>query len=131
MQIKICKADKAFSLFIRARDKKCVRCLRAGDLDKRGLPILGLQCSHFFGRAKESVRFDQFNADSLCMGCHQYWGSTDREAYRDFKVKQLGQKQFDFLCVRASQLITCSKKEFREQKYKEFTNLMRQRSHHA
>jgi hypothetical protein len=36
------------------------------------------------------------------MGCHQIWGSEDREAYRTFKIKQLGQEKFDALTVRAN-----------------------------
>ena len=91
MNIKIDPADKIFSIFIRRRDKRCVRCFRQGEGE---LGILGLQNSHFFGRSKESTRFCPENCDSLCYGCHQYWGSTDREAYRNFKVKQLGEDGF-------------------------------------
>jgi hypothetical protein len=50
----------------------------------------------------ESVRFDPDNADTLCHGCHRYWEKENREAYRDFKVKQLGQDGFDRLTVRAN-----------------------------
>lgn len=99
MRVKIDRADKAFSEFIRRRDTKCVRCHKLGSGKWR---ITGLQCSHFYGRSKESVRFDEVNADCLCFGCHQYWGSTDREAYREFKLKQLGKKGFELLMLRAN-----------------------------
>lgn len=102
MKIKLDKADKMFSRYIRLRDGKCVRCGRRGEKNKNGDPIKGLQCSHYFGRGKESTRFDELNCDSLCFGCHQYWGSTDREAYREFKIKQLGQNEFDKLILRAN-----------------------------
>ena len=99
MKVKIDKADAIFSQYIRLRDKKCQRCGRLGE-GKQG--IVGLQCSHYYGRSRESTRFDDSNADSLCFGCHQFWGSTDREAYREFKLKQLGEKLFNALRVRAN-----------------------------
>ena len=34
------------------------------------------------------------------MGCHQMWGSTDREAYREFKIKQLGRRRFNKMLTR-------------------------------
>lgn len=96
-RIVIKPADKYFSLYIRNRDSwTCVRCQRVFQI---GHPFL--QCSHFFGRRMESVRWDEENCDSLCFGCHRYWEKEDREGYRAFKIKQLGQKGFDMLQVRA------------------------------
>lgn len=100
--IKLDKADKMFSRYVRLRDKMCVRCGRKGE-GKEG--INGLQCSHFFGRSKESVRFDPENVNCLCYGCHRYWGSTDHESYREFKIKQLGKKGFENLKKRAYKLV--------------------------
>ena len=100
-RIKIDKADSVFSQYIRLRDKMCVRCRSLVRFNDRGLPITH-QASHFFGRGKESTRFDEENVDTLDLGCHQYWGSVDREAYRAFKIKQLGQKGFDLLMLRAN-----------------------------
>jgi len=92
MGLKIDKADRIFSLYVRElADNICVRC--------NG--ITGLQASHYFGRAKEGTRFDPENIDCLCYGCHQYWGSTDREAYREYKIKQLGEDGFKRLQARA------------------------------
>lgn len=102
MRIKLDKADKMFSRYIRLRDRRCVRCGRRGENDKKGDSIKGLQCSHFFGRGKESTRFDPDNCDALCFGCHRYWGSDDFESYRTFKIKQLGKKGFDRLVARAN-----------------------------
>ena len=92
--MKLDKADIAFSRYIRLRDKRCIRCNRRGR-GKEG--IEGLQCSHYFGRVNESVRFSPANCDTLCFGCHQEWGSNDREAYREFKIKQLGEEGFKLL----------------------------------
>lgn len=98
MKIKLDKADTLFSRYIRLRDKRCMRCLRRGDGNDG---IDGLQASHYFGRGRESTRFDPLNVDSLCMGCHQIWGSEDREAYRIFKIRQLGESGYKLLCIRA------------------------------
>lgn len=101
MKIKIDPADKTFSQYIRTRDRKCMRCLSPVEFNDQGLPTTH-QASHYYGRGKESTRFDPDNVDTLCMGCHRYWGGDDREAYREFKLKQLGQKGFDLLQVRAN-----------------------------
>lgn len=96
-RVKIDKADRIFSLYIRTRDNwTCQRCHKYYPP-----PTTSLQCSHYFGRTKESVRFDEENCDTLCFGCHRIWEKEDREDYREFKVKQLGQKKFDLLQVRA------------------------------
>lgn len=97
-KIKLDPADKVFSDFIRTRDGwKCQRC---------GTPYTpptkALQCSHYFGRGAENTRFDPENCDALCTYCHSYWGSTDKEGYRNFKIKQLGQAGFDRLMIRSN-----------------------------
>ena len=95
MQIKIDPADTMFSRFIRTRDDWiCQRCGRR----EEG----GMQNSHYFGRGRESTRFDPLNCDTLCWGCHKIWGSDDKEGYREFKIKQLGIKKFNALRVRAA-----------------------------
>ena len=99
-------ADDVFSIYIRARDTKCARCRKPGLPNKQGLPVLTLDNSHFWGRGRENTRFDEENCDALCSfgfgGCHRYWEKEDREAYRAFKVKQLGQARFDALMLRAN-----------------------------
>ena len=101
MKVVIDKADKVFSDYIRTRDNwTCVRCKRHDPVTTEQKSAL--QCSHYFGRARESVRFNEQNADCLCMGCHQFWGSTNREDYRAFKIKQLGQRDFDLLTIEAN-----------------------------
>ncbi len=83
--IKRSKTDILFSQFIRERDNwQCVRN------------------SHFWGRGWKSTRFDPENCDSLCkLPCHHKWGGEERDFYKAFKVKQLGQKAYDALEVRA------------------------------
>lgn len=99
--MKINKWDSVFSRIIRTRDKwSCVRCGKSYIP-----PTSGLHNSHYFSRTKYSTRFDEENCDALCYGCHQHWGSSDKEGYRAFKIKQLGENGFNALQVRNSQIV--------------------------
>src|SRR3990167_7479039 len=62
MRIKIDKADQEFSYFIRLRDKECRRCGSKVTLNAKGMPN-SHHASHYFGRGKESTRFDVENGD--------------------------------------------------------------------
>lgn len=99
--IRIDAADKLFSQWIRLRDKQCLRCHSFVEVNMAGMPI-SHQASHFYGRGREGTRFEPDNVDTLCMGCHRIWGSDDREAYRTFKLMQLGQTRFDTLQLQAN-----------------------------
>lgn len=106
-KIKIDKADQTLSLFIRLRDKKCCRCGSPVEMNEKGLPK-SHHNSHYFGRGNECTRFDPENCDTLCCGCHEIWGSNDKEGYREFKIKQLGEDGFLKLRQRFSM---CCKKD--------------------
>ncbi len=97
MKIRVDKLDQLFSKYIRLRAIKlvhgCERCLTWKQDYK------GLQCSHFFGRAQKSVRYDEDNAAGLCFGCHQYLGSHPLEHVEWFKAR-LGDR-FELLQGRA------------------------------
>lgn len=99
--IKIDKLDTLFSKFIRARDNwTCQRC------HKRYEPPTGaLHCSHFWGRGNKATRYDSGNCDALCYGCHSLWEASKQGDYRDFKLRQLGQEQYDALEKRARSTI--------------------------
>lgn len=91
-RIRIDKADKLFSLWIRTRDGwTCQRCHR-----QYKPPTNALHCSHFFGRGKESTRYEPLNADSLCYGCHAYF-TAHPLAHTDWQVKRKGQATIDKL----------------------------------
>lgn len=93
-KIKIDKADKLFSLWIRTRDEwTCQRCHT-----RYTPPTAALHCSHFMGRAKENTRFEPLNADALCYGCHQYFTSHPAEHYA-WQVGKKGQKMVDRLVL--------------------------------
>ena len=96
---KLDKADIAFSKYVRTLHGKCVYCGKKGE-GKEG--ITGLQLSHYFSRRKESVRYDLENCDSLCIACHRKLGTDNRQLYDEFKIRQLGQKRFDALVLRAN-----------------------------
>lgn len=85
-------ADKYFSEWIIERDKRCVRCHRS---DKQ------LDNSHYWKRGDSSTRFDPKNCDALCRDCHTIWERQKNTEYREFKIKQLGRKEYDALEIRA------------------------------
>lgn len=96
--IKIDKADKVFSEYIRTRDKwTCQRCGR-----KYEPPTSALHCSHFQGRGKEATRFDELNADAMCYGCHRFFTANPIDHY-DWQVKRKGQKVVDDIRLRSNQ----------------------------
>jgi hypothetical protein len=95
-KIKIDPADKIFSLYIRLRDGRCMRCNKRGEPDKEGRPVVGLENSHYFGRWMEGTRFDTENCITLCRGCHAQW-EKDRDDYRAYMVNKLGENGFKIL----------------------------------
>ena len=90
-QIKIREADRLYSIWLRRERKRCEKC----GSNK------SLQCSHFYGRANEAVRFDPINTDCLCFGCHQYFTANPNE-YVEYKRKKLGEKGFKQLTLNAN-----------------------------
>ena len=110
-RLKISKADRLFSLWIRHRDKyKCVRCGRQHNDDENTSDN-----SHYWQRSIRGTRFDPLNCDTLCkMPCHSGNKGWEHEKrikdnlknkydgeYTEFKKNQLGERDFDLLLVRA------------------------------
>ena len=88
--------DRLFSQYIRARDKICQRCGRAGGR---------LEAAHMFSRAKQSVRYDPDNCYALCGGpssvsCHRYFDLHTTEKMAWLKAR-LGEQRFELLHLRA------------------------------
>ena len=92
-KIKIDQADTAFSQWIRLRDKECRRCHSPVKFNDKGLPV-SHQASHFQGRRKEGTRYNELNVDTLCGGCHSYFGSNPAEHYQ-WQVNTKGQDIVD------------------------------------
>lgn len=89
-RIKIREADRLYSLWLRGERKCCERCGSQKTL----------QCSHFYGRAKESTRFDQENTDVLCFSCHNFFGQHPPE-YVEWKKARMTPQAYKLLMVRA------------------------------
>ena len=93
-KIKVSQADRLFSEYIRKRDGgKCRRCMMP-------LGYKRLQNSHFFGRRYRSVRFEPDNCDAMCPTCHRVMGENPN-SFNEWKKRQLGEKKFNRLIVRA------------------------------
>ena len=59
------RADRAFSLYIRGRDKVCYDC---GEPDPKVL-----QCAHIISRRYHAIRWSDDNAVALCRSCHMHY----------------------------------------------------------
>jgi len=106
--VKIDKADRAFSLYIRTRDNWT--CKRCGTYYEP--PTSALHCSHFMGRGKENTRFNELNADAMCYGCHRYFTSHPA-LHMEWQIKTKGQEVVDELIL----LSNLYKKKNREMDY--------------
>ncbi len=90
------KTDKLFSTYIRTKsDWKCEYCGKDCSEKRQGL-----HASHYYGRRKESTRHDERNVSAFCFNCHQNLGhGKDRDKYKEFMIKKLGQDGFDKLLI--------------------------------
>jgi len=95
--IKIDKADKLFSQWIRLRDMECRRCHTPVNLNDEGLPV-SHQASHYKGRRKEATRFEALNVDTLCGGCHAFFTENPKE-HEAWQISAKGQSQVDKLTL--------------------------------
>lgn len=95
-RVKLRKSDTIYSKYL--RKKRGYWCERCRTPYEGGI---GLQVSHFYGRANESVRFDEENTDVLCVGCHQYFTANPGE-YTDWKRARLGEQKYNRLVLRAN-----------------------------
>ena len=102
-KIRITPEDKLFSEYIRRRAIQrvhgCEKCGAWKDDYKQ------LQCSHFHGRRKQSVRYHEDNAAGLCYFCHQHLGENPHEHDEWFK-ERLGERSFELLNIQAQQVVT-------------------------
>lgn len=80
------KADRLFSLYIRARDRVCQKC---GASKEQGQ----LQCAHIFGRRYFGTRWDPDNAVCLCAGCHKSF-THDPIRWEDWCIERMGEAKY-------------------------------------
>lgn len=87
--IKAC--DKLWAEAIKKRDKgMCQVCHKPGR-----------QAHHVYSRRYLNSRHEIINGVFLCCGCHLYFAHVEVEAFRDFIIKRMGQREYDRLKVRA------------------------------
>ena len=87
------KADRAASLYVRARDKACVQC---GKRDS-------LTCGHLITRASFSVRWDERNLFTQCVGCNMLheWRP---HLFTDWYIQRFGVETYHQLVIDSKKL---------------------------
>jgi len=96
---KVRKADTLFSQYIRIKANWCCEYCHKDFSDRKQY----LHCSHYFGRSRESTRFDEDNVVAFCSYCHNRLGHGEgRQEYTEFMINKLGQEGFDLLTLRAN-----------------------------
>lgn len=107
-KIAILDPDTWFSLCVRERaDWTCQSCGKKYEpwYTAKGIPANpGLHCSHYIGRGNYAVRFDPYNADSHCYGCHQKFESNPHN-FMTWKLEQLGDHLYDILIEKSNSLM--------------------------
>lgn len=79
----VAAADKAFSEYIRARDKECYTCGATEDL----------QCGHLITRSRYATRWDERNAKAQCRGCN-YQHEYRAEIFTDLYISDYGARAY-------------------------------------
>jgi hypothetical protein len=85
------KLDTQLSLYIRARDKRCVIC---GKTDN-------LQNGHYLSRKYANTRYDFQNCNCQCAGCNMMH-NLNPEPYRDFMVRKYGEREIQLIRMAAA-----------------------------
>lgn len=94
--VKTTAADRKFSKLIRERDNwTCQRCGK-----QYVPPTNALHSAHNFTRRIKATRLDEFNAISLCYGCHQFVDSHADEKERLFRA-QFGDEAYEATAAKA------------------------------
>ena len=73
------RKDRNFSLAVRARDERCMNCLKRDNL----------QCAHIVSRRYRLTRWDYDNAVALCRNCHVFYTHRPLE-WEDWVDSHLG-----------------------------------------
>jgi len=77
--------DKAWSEYVRKRDKRCRKCGGNG----------AVSAHHAFGRRHKATRWDVFNGISLCYACHIHWAHRDPSGFTYWFQNQIPVEQYD------------------------------------
>jgi len=106
------KCDIVFSTLVRERsDWTCEVCGKVYPEGHRA----GLECSHFFGRARKATRLHPLNAAAHCTHCHFHLGGNPIE-FSEWIEGHLGKEKADYLRLLANSI--CKKtKAYKELEY--------------
>lgn len=86
--MKISKADRYFSLFIRLRDcdeNRLAKCCTCGKI----IDVKYADNSHFIGRQHQNTRFDEMNCHTACKKCNGFEEGRKAE-YEQFLINKYG-----------------------------------------
>lgn len=101
MKIKLRKSDKLFTQIQRFRFN--YTCQKCGKKYSESGRLYNLGVSHYYGRSRESTRFDNDNVTLLCnLPCHRRWEGEERGDYTEYMIERLGQGGFEALAKRAN-----------------------------
>ena len=104
MKIRIDKLDVLFSQLIRGRaGGVCEYC-------GKNVGYTRLQASHFVGRRKKSVRYDEDNCCALCFSCHQYLDEHPYE-HTAYFTKRLGSEKLEELVRKGNMIVKIDREE--------------------
>jgi hypothetical protein len=95
------KADKAWSIVVRARDGACQACGIRGVYSSEHLPVLGLTAAHIVRRGYNNTRTDEDNGVALCPECHD---DFELHTWRTWVIGRIGQAAYDVLWAKARAL---------------------------
>lgn len=93
--------DKAWSLYVRKRDKHCQKCGSSGSISAH----------HAFGRRHRATRWDVFNGVGLCYPCHIHWAHRDPAGFTEWFKKQVGQDQYERIADAHNQIFKPSNED--------------------
>ena len=79
--------DKAWSEYVRKRDKVCQKCFGRGHIAPH----------HAFGRRHHATRWDIYNGIGLCFPCHIHWAHRDPAGFSVWFKKHIGEFQYERL----------------------------------
>lgn len=83
------EADRVFSLWIRARDGRCVTCGSTANL----------QNGHYVSRSWSALRFDEVNCNAQCVGCNVF-KKGNMDEYARFLLRRYGPDVLDELAAK-------------------------------
>lgn len=91
---KIKELDKLWSIKIRERDGKCLKCGNTSSL----------QAAHILSRKNLNIRFDLENGLTLCIRCHLYWAHKEPIEFTKWVEYHLGKKKVDELYKKSQEI---------------------------